>query len=471
MGNDGLKPSFHHPPILVWGIALLIAVSGLLLSTSGAQAAHRGAVLVKDIKPGRSGSSSGYMGGCYSCYAYGGPLVGAGGLLYLSVDDGRHGFELWRSDGTGKGTRMVKDINPGKEWSSLYPLAVVGRTFYFGASDGVHGFELWRSDGTGKGTTMVKDMNPGPGDGGPGWSTAFGGSLYFAAWDGTEGGRGLWRTDGTAAGTSLVKHLSGGIMDLAAAGGALYFSVANGYSELWRSDGTTAGTSLVKGGFHNSLEELTDFNGAVYFRADDGINKPALWRSDGTEVGTTMVKRVNSANPYMPCCFTIAGGSLYFLSSDTDLAPNELWRSDGTEAGTTLVKQIGGGAFIVDPVVFRKTNLYFLTQGALWRSDGTARGTKIVKKVDQPVSLTAAKKTLYFVATDGKHGEELWRSDGTKKGTKVARDIRRGAPSSHPQDLLAVGGTLFFTAKEGNHGRELWRAGPPLCAKGKCKKA
>ena len=78
----------------------------------------------------------------------------------------------------------------------------------------------------------------------------------------------------------------------------------------------------------------------------------------------------------------------------------------------------------------RKTNLYFLTQGALWRSDGTARGTKIVKKVDQPVSLTAAKKTLYFVATDGKHGEELWRSDGTKKGTKIVRDIRRGPPAA-----------------------------------------
>ena len=302
-------------------LVLLVASAAMLASASGAQAASRRAVLVKDIRPGHSGSSSGYKGGCYSCYAWGGPLASAGGILYLSVDDGRHGFELWKSDGTGKGTKMVKDINPGSEWSSIYPLAVVNRTFYFGASDGVHGFELWRSDGTGKGTTMVKDLNPGPGDGSPGWATGFGGSLYFAAWDGTEGGRGLWRTDGTAAGTSLVKHVSGGIGPPAEAGGALYFGVANGYSELWRSDGTTAGTTLVKGGFLNSLEELTDFQGAVYFRADDGVNKPALWRSDGTEAGTTMVKRVNSANPYLPCCFTVSDGSLYFLSSDTSLVP------------------------------------------------------------------------------------------------------------------------------------------------------
>ena len=481
------KLSDPRPRVLAYGLALLIAACGMLLSTSGAEAAaNRGAVLVKDIHPGRSGSSSGYIGGCYACYAYGGPLAGVGGTLYLSVDDGRHGFELWRSDGRGKGTRMVKDINPGSGSSDLYGVAIVGRILYFSADDGIHGSELWRSDGTARGTRLVKDINPGTGTSAFEGGIGLNGILYFPAYDGTERGAGLWRTDGTQAGTRLVKPLSGGIFDLTTINGTLYFDLFDGGSNsLWRSDGTDAGTTLIKKGFASeappfTLDYLTGVGNSIYFLGDDGVHGTELWRTDGTEAGTTMVKDITPAGTdhfgmypgstfFGP--FTVTGRTLYFMANDG--TNSGLWRSDGTEAGTNPVKDFGrSGDFTSNVMVIKgkKGNaLYFFSTGGLWRSDGTARGTKLVWRGLGGPSV-AAKSTIYFVSTDKRHGEELWRSDGTRRGTKIVRDIRRGTPSSHPQDLLAVGSTLYFTAKDGRHGRELWRAGPPPCAKGKCKK-
>ena len=34
-----------------------------------------------------------------------------------------------------------------------------GRTLFFAANDGIHGQELWKSDGTRSGTVLVKDIN------------------------------------------------------------------------------------------------------------------------------------------------------------------------------------------------------------------------------------------------------------------------------------------------------------------------
>jgi ELWxxDGT repeat protein len=38
--------------------------------------------------------------------------VRVGDTLYFAADDGSHGTELWRTDGTRAGTWLVKDINP-----------------------------------------------------------------------------------------------------------------------------------------------------------------------------------------------------------------------------------------------------------------------------------------------------------------------------------------------------------------------
>jgi ELWxxDGT repeat protein len=448
-------------------------VLGALLIASDAGAAKKGAVLVKDINRGKGGSTGGEPVRTFASVS---------GTLFFAADDRKHGVELWRSDGTRKGTRMVKDIRPGArpcagtkrgcrgQGASSYPfeLTAVGKALYFTADDGIHGVEVWRSNGTSRGTRMVKDVIPGsaPTDNGPGGLTNVAGTLFFTSMEGSH--TGLWRSDGSAAGTTLVKDLQGVAFPVAV-GHLLLFAAADGaHAGLWRSDGTPSGTVPVKeflGGGCGVIGpcHLTNVAGSLFFMGSDAAHT-GLWRSDGTEAGTLLVEEGVGGYDLEP-----VGRTLYFATfSESD---SWLWRSDGTGPGTVPVISIGptpeGCGCGLEITGFPElTNvsgtLFFFGAGGLSRTDGTASGTRLLRSGTLADQLTAAGKTLYFQGSDKKHGNELWQSDGTRKGTRLVRDIKRGGHNANISELTAVGKTLFFSASDGKHGNELWRAGPAL---------
>src|SRR6266436_1429761 len=49
-----------------------------------------------------------------------GSIVEMGGFGYFQGNDGIHGPELWRSDGTAAGTSLVKEINSGADGSNAF---------------------------------------------------------------------------------------------------------------------------------------------------------------------------------------------------------------------------------------------------------------------------------------------------------------------------------------------------------------
>ncbi len=226
-------------------------------------------------------------------------LAGVGNTVFFVANDGIAGVELWKSDGTGAGKVLVRDIRPGSLGANPSNLVELNGTLYFVANDGVNGNELWKSDGTEAGTVLVKDLRPGPAGVAPGHLAVFRNHLYFVANDGRTG-RELWKSDGTAAGTVLVKDINRGPVNsnpgqLFDVNGSLYFIAEDAPHgrELWKSDGTAAGTVLVRdilpgagSGFPYYAVGLTPVGNTLHFTADDGLNGRKCWRSDGTTAGT-----------------------------------------------------------------------------------------------------------------------------------------------------------------------------------------
>jgi ELWxxDGT repeat protein len=146
-------------------------------------------------------------------------LNGHGQLLFFA-NDGTTGFEPWRTDGTTDGTKLLADIYSTPINS---PTTADGLTFlieyqsrsYFTANDGFTGREIWATDGTTVGTRVLKDIGPGFESG---YSDAFGpevldGGLFFSAFDGAlNDGHGveMWQTLGNETDTQLVEDLNPG---------------------------------------------------------------------------------------------------------------------------------------------------------------------------------------------------------------------------------------------------------------------
>lgn len=325
---------------------------------------------------------------------------------------GQSRFEVWRSDGTGAGTRRVTAIPWSDRRSSPghFPTetAATDRLFFFVINDGVGGDRLWVSDGTPGGTRELMQASP---------ST----SIY-----------------------STFKSLTG-------VGHSLFFVLnRSGRLQLWRSDGTPKGTIRLRdlAGEENESAELVGLGQRLAF-----MSRQDLGTSDGTPEGTRIVKtlpRGIAQEPFAPE-YAELDGALFIPTSDG------LWRTDGSSEGTRRLADVPDGGH--HPT--RAGRLVFFLSGAaptkleLWRSDGTPRGTFRVKDVNPRATdsggagfpaLAGVGDALLFVSADEAHGYELWKSDGTADGTARLTDLCPGPCSSSPRYFVPAAGHLFFQA-------------------------
>ncbi|MEM9304218.1 MAG: ELWxxDGT repeat protein, partial [Pseudomonadota bacterium] len=411
-----------------------------------------GATLVRDINPGSFASSP--RG-----------LKAVGSQLFFTANDGVNGRELWRLDTTSGATNLVADITPGDGSTVFFSnptagpnFAAVGDQLFFVADDGVHGRELWRSDGTAAGTRLVRDIQPGAGSG-----LRFSlepvvaapvldmialddDRLLFAADDGSSGGE-LWSSDGTEAGTFRVRDILPGDfgsepLDFAALplAGLVIFTARDGVSgnEIWRSDGTLAGTQLLRDvnpGLASSLPSwLTTIGNEVFFAAREPVAGDELWATDGTTAGTRRVADIlpgaGGGAPGKP----VRGpdGLAYFTADDGVTGP-ELWRSDGTAEGTELAADINpgpDGSFPFNRLASTTELVYAQADdgtsgGELWAVPGT--NTLLVNSVGDAVDADTSNRRCDTGAMMGEAVECTLRAAIQESNARAERQVIRFA--------------------------------------------
>lgn len=413
------------------------------------------------------------------------------GELFFTVSDLEHGKEIWTSDGTNTGTRLLYDIVPGELSSNPFFLNTVNDklSFYTNINDTIL---LNISDSASNSFVVLDTLNTGTG----------GGSYQFKwkdkLWYVSENGNALWQTDGLqkkkAFGNFNFIHF-----EWIASGDNLYFTTKKDYYKVgifkW-NENIQEEPQLLKGinyiDGHSMPESYVEMQGDIYFAANDATNRNDIWKTKGDEsttkkiannilVNSKIVKAKDSSLVFKNLMLNqgyslwstdgeygnqkqiksnCSGSTLAY--TDGELAyfwDNGILISDGTSDGTFTLMQ---GARIIDN--WTMFNDWYFSKAEiggnyhLIRTDRTPSGTQLVVQLSNnyPSSdLIEYKNHLYFFKEDDNDDWGLWKTDGTEDGTSLLKNIPN--PNSYqPRNLQMLNDKLIFWADDGIHGFEIW---------------
>jgi ELWxxDGT repeat protein len=444
-------------------------LASLALATAGThmQAQEQTARLVKDANTTKQNLPAGIQ--------WIAP-VGQGTNVVFPKDSLASGKELWVSDGTAKGTKLLKDIAPGAGGS--YPQQGVPfgtgagakvaflthKPSYIYDADAPPEFDLWVTDGTAAGTVRVLE-SPFPQDRGDTYlcaGTTNGAFLEDSSW---AKGRELFFSDGTPGGTHSLNPVVNNQArkfsnpgNYTTSGSWCYFS-ANG-NEMWRSDGTDAGTTKLA-----TFTGLSP-NGGVVVGENLFVNvtvqaavSSALWMCPAAG-GTPSRVAPPSGTTWRYIMYMNSAGddSLVFVTQD-QAGKSALWATDGTEAGTHRIPLTLPGQTVESQVAYSLTQwqdaVYFSTThsgvaSGVWRTDGTTAGTTLLKTIKSPYGAfnsmwAGADGVYYLTSTDS--GYQLSRTQGTAATTVAMKGtpyIRYVAGMQFPPIITPTASTVYF---------------------------
>ena len=399
----------------------------------------------------------------------------AQGKLYFDSVDAATGREIYVSDGTPAGTRLVRNIAPETRTQSSDPrdLFKFNDTLFFTADDGVSGRELWRVGG-GRSMQMY-DLNPGPASSNPLSFFTLGNKLYFFALDAGTNNNGykLYTTDGVLAPTPVTGAIPRELLSfgqgpcgntVAELGGYAYLSLYElGFTtSLWRTDGTAGGTTRFQD-LTNNIDDpcwLTVFKNKIYFSGRQySTVGTELFSAVPGSIPTLAVELVPGTQGSQPEELTVFNNRLYFRAITS--AGFRLYSTDGVASGATLL--YAGGGF-PNNLKVANSKLFFLSDSpgvgsvGLFAGDGTTAGTARVGTVGVGSPLHSNGARVFFGAVGSGvpfNTTEPWVSDGTVGGTLSLAS--GGFPTARQVLFWDFNGSTIIQAAQANGETQLWR--------------
>ena len=317
-------------------------------------------------------------------------MKAAGSRIFFTEGAGSIQHNLWSSDGTQEGTVPIPPFHrhhkKGPGLTSL--LSPLGNEIVFFVEDSrSRSSQLWISDGSVDGTRLLTDFG---GYHSTSWSVVLevvpaDERLLFAGPDNR-----IWSTRGTRASTGPIAPCRGescvrvylDTPPVSLGDRALF---VDGHYEPWSTDGTPEGTQLLADATPGSEGSYPLFAPGLPGRAFFFTQSNEMWDTDGTPEGTRIVgEPVLFPGPMPPLALV---GERAVFAATTPEGVREVRSTDGETDGTIVLSSTSHGADSLPTSLrpFQDGILFFTCMNqkqALWRSDGTAEGTTRVAGLD-----------------------------------------------------------------------------------------
>lgn len=285
------------------------------------------------------------------------------GVVYgtrASVDN--MNYELQKIDASGN--YPLLDIAQGEPTSHPKGFVSDGNKIYFTAYHPESGREVWESDGTASGTKMISDIfiddKSNASITSPQHLQIINGQLFCSAYQ-KEVGRELFAITQGSQELSLYKDINSTedkdkILQIIPTNEAIFTFTQTGIPDssvnIWLTkDGIT---SLLKERVYLSPYSQTNFSQSSDFPVINNHifwvqDKTQLWTSDGTLTGTHMIRSLS--NIHFPLLTN--GSALYMIDG------SKIWKSNADLSGLTLIPSNN----------FQKYDLFFFGKRLVWSSN------------------------------------------------------------------------------------------------------
>lgn len=284
-----------------------------------------------------------------------------------------------------------------------------------------------------------------------------GNKTYFRTIVGPDASSQIGVTDGTVAGTRLIP----GTFPLSTLddlqfkniNGKVYFigsQPGTSYRALYRvADGDTGLIRLNTASQLEQVEEITGFNGKVFFRAYSSARGWELFETAGIPSSTRLSFELAPGTASGVAHCEAMDNKLFLFR--TEAWQTIVYTSDGTREGTVEIARIDS-PYEPHDLMHTPNGVAFVCGNELWVTNGTSAGTRRIHALggddhDRYRSVAWTGEFAVFTKKQIGGASHLWRTDGTTAGTV---DLGVGFQDYYGGgNLVAVGDAVFATGATG----------------------